>query len=191
LGTFAAVGAAAAEDFAGEALARVRDAEGAVDKDFQGEAVGVGRGGELGQLPQGKLPGENGEVEALAAGKGNAFRRGEGHLGGGVEFHPRADGSGEANEAEVLNDEGVNLSRCGEAEESFRLWKFGRENQHIHGEVAPATAGMEVGHHFRQVFFREVFGAKAGVESGQAEINGIRPGGDGGLQAVPVTRRGE
>jgi hypothetical protein len=191
LGTFAAVGAAAAEDFAGEALARVRDAEGSVDKDLQGEAVGVGRGGELGQLPQGKLPGENGEVEALPAGEGDSLGRGEGHLGGGVEFHPRADGPGEADEAEVLHDEGIHPGGGGEPDEAYRLWKFGGKNQHIHGEVAPSTAGTEVGHHFRQVLFREVFGAEAGVESGQAEINGIGPGRNGGLEAVPVSGWGE
>jgi len=44
-----------------------------MDKDFKGKTSGVVGGGELGQLPERKFPGEDGEVEPLASGKGDAF----------------------------------------------------------------------------------------------------------------------
>ena len=57
LGAFAPVGAATAEDLAGEALAGVGDAKCSMNKDLQGKAVGVVGGGELGQFPKGEFPG--------------------------------------------------------------------------------------------------------------------------------------
>jgi hypothetical protein len=128
-------------------------------------------------------------MEALTAGEGDAFGRGEGHLGGGVKFNLRADGLGEADESEVLDDERVNL-RCGsEAEESFRLGKFRGEDKNIHGEVASSAPGVEVIHDLSEVLFPEVFGPEPGVEGGESEIDGISPCGDGGFETFPVTRR--
>jgi hypothetical protein len=43
-------------------------------------------------------------MKALATGEGDTLWGGQGHLGGGVEFDPRADRLGEANDAKVLDD---------------------------------------------------------------------------------------
>ena len=109
----------------------------------------------------------------------------------GMKFHVRADSLGESDEAEVLDDEGIHSGRGGQTEESFRLGQFGGEDKNIHGEVATATAGIEVVHDFWEVLFREVFRPESGVKGGQSEVNGIRPGRDRGLQAVPIPRWGE
>ena len=109
LGAFSAVCTAAAKDLAGQTLPGVGDTKGSMDKHLQGKSGGVGCGRELGQFPQGKFPRENGKMEALAAGEGDTLRRGEGHLCGGVQFEVWANGLGQADESEVLDNQGVDL----------------------------------------------------------------------------------
>jgi hypothetical protein len=191
LGAFAPVGAATAEDLAGEALAGVGDAKCSMNKDLQGKAVGVVGGGELGQFPKGEFPGEDGKVEPLASGKGDAFGRGEGHLGGGVEFDLRADGLGEADKAEVLNDERVDLGSGGKAKKPFHLGELRGEDQNVHREVASSAPGVEVVHDRREILFGEVLGPEAGVEGGEAEVDRICPCRHGRLEAVPIPRWGQ
>jgi len=191
LGAFTPVGASPAEDLAGEALSGVSNTEGTVDKDFEREAGRVGGGGEFGQFPQGKLPGKNSEVEALATGERDSLRGSEGHLGGGVELDLRADGLGKADEAEILNNEGIHGGGGSEAEESLRLQQLRGKDKDVHGEVTPASAGMEEVHDLREVPLREVLRPEPGVEGRQAEINGIRSSRHRRLETVPVARRGE
>ena len=191
LGAFAPVGAAATEDLAGETLTGVGDAEGSMDKDLQREPGGIGGCGELGKFAQGKFPREDREVESLAAGEGDAFGRGQGHLGGGMELNLRANRLGEADEAEILDDESVNLRCGGEVEESFRLRKLRGEDKNVHCEVAASATGMEVFHDQRKIFLGEVFGAETRVEGGESEIDGVGAGGDGGLEAVPIAGWGK
>lgn len=130
-------------------------------------------------------------MEALAAGEGDAFRRGESHLRGGVKFDFRADGLGKANKPQILDDEGIDLGSGGQAEEPFRFGKFRRENKNIHREVTTSAPGMEVVHDLGQILLSEVFGPKPGVEGWKPEIDRIRTGRDGRLEAVPVTRGGQ
>jgi hypothetical protein len=52
LGALPAVGASATEDFTGEALARIGDAEGSVDENFQRKAGGVGCRWEFGEFAE-------------------------------------------------------------------------------------------------------------------------------------------
>jgi hypothetical protein len=162
-----------------------------VDEDLQRQSGGFAGGGELGQFPKGKFPRENGQVKALAAGEGDTFRGGQGHLGGGVEFDPRADRLGEANEAKVLDDEGIDLGFSGQTKQTFGLRELGGEDKDIHGEVTAAPPRVEVVHHFGEILLGKVFRPETGVEGGQAEINRIGAGGDGGLEAVPIAGGGE
>jgi hypothetical protein len=55
----------------------------------------------------------------LATGEGDAFGRGESHLGRGVEGKLGADFLGESNESKVLDDDGVDIAMGNEAEESL------------------------------------------------------------------------
>jgi hypothetical protein len=125
LGALSAVGASATEDFTGEALARVGDAEGSVDKNFQGKAGGIARSRKFSQFAEGKFTGKNGKGDALATGKGDSFGGGKGHLGGGMNFHLWADLPGQSNQPQILNDDGVDLGFPHPAKESFGFGEFG------------------------------------------------------------------
>lgn len=162
-----------------------------MNEDLKGEASRIGGGRELGQFPEGEFAGEDGEVKALASGEGDAFGRGEGHLGGGVELYFRADGSSESDETEVLDDEGVDLGSRDLAEKPFSLGELRGEDQNIHGEVTAPAAGVEVVHDLGEVLLGKIFGPKPGIEGGESEIDRIGAGGDGGLEAVPVAGRGQ
>ena len=94
LRAFPAVGAASAQNLTRQALSRVSDAKSSVDEDLQGKAGGVGGGREFGQFPEGKLPGKDGQMKALATGEGDTLWGGQGHLGGGVERDVWANGLG-------------------------------------------------------------------------------------------------
>jgi hypothetical protein len=52
LGALPAVGASATQNFTGQALARVGDAEGSVDKNFQGKAGGIARSRKFSKLTE-------------------------------------------------------------------------------------------------------------------------------------------
>ncbi len=78
MGALAAVGAAAAEGFAGEALAGVGDAERAVDEDLDGHGGGVGDFADLGEA---QFAGEHDALDAELADEFDAPGFGEGHLG--------------------------------------------------------------------------------------------------------------
>ena len=119
LGALPAVRAAATEDFAGQALARIGDAEGPVDKNLQGKAGGVSGGWEFGEFAKGEFTGEDGEGDSLAAGKGDAFGRGESHLGRGMDGNLRADFSSQSNKSEILNDDGIDIGFSDPAKEAF------------------------------------------------------------------------
>ena len=104
LGALAAVGAAAAPGFGRKALAGVSDAERAVDENFE---VGVGLGVDCGDFREGQFAGEGDAVRALGKGESDAFGAGDAGLGGGVELEIGGDLAGEAEDAQVLHDEGV------------------------------------------------------------------------------------
>jgi hypothetical protein len=117
-----------------------------VDKNFQGKAGRFCGGWEFSEFAEREFTGKNGEGDALATGKGDPFGRGEGHLGGGVNFYFRADFPCQANQSEILNDDGVDLGFSDPAKEAFCFDKFGGEDQYIECEVSATAAGMEVIH---------------------------------------------
>jgi hypothetical protein len=190
LGALAAVGAAAAEGFGGEALAGVSDAEGAVDEDFQGE-FGVVVGLEAFELAEGEFAGEDGLVDVEAFGEFESLRGGDGHLGGGVEAEAGGDAFDEFGEAEVLDDDGVDAGVFEVAELGFSVGEFGGEDEGVEGDVTFDAVGVEEGHQAGEIFFGEVVGAQASVEAGHAEVDSVGTVGDSGAGAVPVTGGGK
>ena len=190
LGALAAVGAAAAEGFGGEALAGVGDAEGAMDEDFEGE-FGMVVGLEAFELAEGEFAGENGLVDVEAFGEFESLRGSDGHLGGGVEAEAGGDLFDEFGEAEVLDDDGVDAGVFEVAELGFGVGEFGGEDEGVEGDVAFDAVGVEEGHQAGEIFFGEVVGAQAGVEAGHAEVDSVGTVGDSGAGAVPVAGGGE
>ncbi len=69
----------------------------------------------------------------------------------------------------------------------FGVGEFGGEDEGVEGDVTFDAVGVEEGHQAGEVFFGEVVGAKAGIEAGHAEVDGVGAVGDGGAGAVPVT----
>jgi hypothetical protein len=50
---------------------------------------------------------------------------------------------------------------------------------------------MEVIHDKREIGFSEIFSSEAGIEGRKAEVNGIGTGGNGSLEAIPVSSWGQ
>jgi hypothetical protein len=117
-----------------------------VDENFQRKAGGIARSRKFSKFAEGKFTSKNGEGDALATDKSDSFGRGEGHLGGCVNFHLRADFSGQSNKSEILNDDGIDLGLSDPTKEPFGFDKFGGEDQYIEREESATTAGMEVVH---------------------------------------------
>jgi hypothetical protein len=146
LGALPAVGASATEDFTGQTLARIGDAEGSVDKNLQGKARGIARSRKFSKFAEREFTSKNRKGDALATGKGNPFGRGESHLGGSMNFYLRADLPSQSNQSEILNDNGIDLGFPHPAKKSFGFDKFGWEDQYIERQVSASSTGMEVFH---------------------------------------------
>ncbi len=197
LGAFAAVRAALAEGFAGQALTRVGDAKGAVDKNFEWGfeiegGVFASAGFEAFDFPNRKLASEHGAFhgeERLH--EGESFGGGDGHLGRRVEFHIRRDRASELGEAEVLDDQGIDIGRGDFAQLCFGGFQFAGEDEGVHCHESLHAMAVKVVHEFRQVFIGEIIGAESGVEAWQPEVDCIRPSRDGRTCAVPVSSWGE
>ncbi len=104
LGAFAPVGRPAAERLAGQALAGVGDAEGAVDEDLDGK---VGVVADPGDLAEGQLAGQDHPRAAELLREPDALGAGDRHLGRGVDLQVGRDRPDQPGQANVLDDHGV------------------------------------------------------------------------------------
>lgn len=188
LGTLATIGTAAAEGFAGEALAGISDAEGAVNEDFHGEDGGAR---DFFDFWNGELAGEDDAFHAEGFDEADAAGFGEGHLGGAVDGEGGAHLVDELNKAEILDDDGIDAGGGDLPEVGGGFGEFGGEDQGVEGEVGADVVFVEVAYDFREIFGFEVGGAVAGVEVGEAEIDGIGPVDDGGDEGFPIAGGGE
>ena len=193
LGAFAAVGRAAAERFARQALAGIGDAEGAVDEDFEVERFALGGLFRLHllHLRDRDFAAEDGERGAETAGVIDARRARDRHLRRSVDREVGGDPADEAADAGVLDDGGINAGRDDRAEGTRGFGQFVREDQRIEGHVALDPAAVQVSHELRQVGLFEVLGPDAGVEATDAEEHRIGAVLDRRADAVPFAGRGE
>jgi hypothetical protein len=104
-----------------------------------------------------------------------------------MNLHLRADFPGQADQTQILNDDGVHLGFPDPAKKSFGFDKFGWEDQYIKGEVSATSTGMKVIHDKGEIGFSEIFGSETGIECRETEVDRISAGSDCGLQAFPVT----
>ena len=77
------------------------------------------------------------------------------------------------------------------AQKLLRLGHFIGEDQRIEGDITLDAAAVEELHQLGQIGFGEILGAHPGVETLQAEIDGIGAIFDRGLDALPIARRGQ
>lgn len=182
LGALATVGAAATPGFGGKALAGVSDAERAVDEDFE---IGVGFGVDGGDFLEGQLAGEGDAVCALGEGELDAFGAGDAGLGGGVELEIGGDLAGEAEDAQVLHDEGVDAGFGNGGDGAGGFDEFVFEDEGVEGEVA-ADAALVQGAHDGGEFGKIEANFGAGGEVLEAEVAGVGASFDGGPQLGPM-----
>ena len=108
-----------------------------------------------------------------------------------MNLHLWADFTGQSDQSEILNDDGIDLGFPDPTKESLGFDKFGREDQYIEREVSATSTGMEVIHDKREIGFSEIFGSKTGIEGREPEIDGIGTRGNGSLEAIPVSSWGQ
>ena len=186
LGALAAIGAALPERFTGEALARVGDAEGAVDKGLDLDRTGI-IGMKKPDLAQRIFPRDDRPVEIEeAVGKGEGLGRCNRHLRRGVEMEIGHHRPRHRRESEILHDDGVNAARTEVPQLLRRVLELGREDERVKGDKSPHPVAVEESHQLRQILVREVVRPNPCVETGHAEIDRIGPVRHRGAGALPV-----
>jgi hypothetical protein len=63
-----------------------------------------------------------------------------------MNLHLWADFTGQSDQSEILNDDGIDLGFPHPTKEPLGFEKFGGEDKYIECKISPATAGMEVVH---------------------------------------------
>ena len=188
LGALAAIGAAPAERQACQTLARVADAQRAVDEDFEFDVGLPANGGDLGDR---EFPRQHHPPHAQRLDLADALGAAEGHLGRGVQRQLGAEPVDQPQQAEVLHQHGIDARRHGQPHGLLGLLQFVAEDQRVERQISFDAAGAEEGHQFGQFGGGEVDGPGPGVEAAlQAEIHGIGPVFHGGLGAVPIAGGG-
>ena len=188
LRALAAVGAAAAPGLARETLAAVGDAEGAMHKDLDLHGRG---GGDLFDLGDGEFACEHHPLHAQAGGPGAALRGGDGHLRGAVDGELGRKLTHEAYHAGILDDDRIDAGVGHHADPVGDGRELVVEDEGVEGHKALHAAGVEGLHHLGELFGREVGGAGAGGEVGEAEVDGVGARLDGGAELGPAPDRGE
>jgi len=183
VGAGAAVAGAGAEEGGVEAEAGVGVAEGAVDEAF---GLGGKGGGDGAELVDGQFAGEGDAPEAEAGGGAGAFEVVERHLRGGVQAQAREEAPCDGGDAEVLDDDGVDVAALAEGERADEGFQFVVAEEGVEGDVDAAGAGqgMGVGDDLLELLGRKVDGLGARGELRQAGVDGVGAvveGGEGGI----------
>ena len=183
----AAVGAAPAHGKAGKALARVADAERAVDEHLDLDIRLLSDRCDLGN---GRFTRQDDSAHAQGFDLGDALRAAERHLGRRVQGQFGTQAVEQPEQSDVLDEYGVNARRRQQSCDPFGLGQFVAEDERVERHVSPNAARTEERHQFGQVGLAEIGSPSASVESAlQAEVNGVGPILDGGPRAVPVACR--
>ena len=193
LGTFAAVGTALPQGFAGEALPGIGHAQGPMHKHLQGhgEPPLVELPLEALQIPQAKLPRQHHPHGPQFGRHRHAGGAGDRHLGGAMHRQARCQLGRQHRQADVLHDQRIDAGGGRRQQQLGRIREFMGEHQHVHREEALDATAVQPGHHLRQVVEAEVLRPQARIEAIHAEIHGIGPVGHGSPQGSPAARRGQ
>ncbi len=187
LGALAAIGAAAAERFAGQALARIGDAQRAVNEHLQrhrGLAVDVG------DFVDRQFPGQDHPFDPQPRDQLDRLGAGERHLRGGVDGEIRRNGFDQPHGAQVLDQDGVDPGRRDLADGLFELGQFAGKHQRVERHVSPHSAAVDERHHVGELVGAQIGGPGAGVEARvEAEIHGVGAVFDRRADAVEIACR--
>ena len=186
LGAFSAVGTPLAERLARQALAGVGDAERTVDKHLERHPLLV----EALEFPQREFAGQDRAGDPEIAGHLDTLRRGEGHLGRGMDGKLRDDRGRQTHQTDVLDDQRIDAGTVQEAQVLRRVIEFSGEDKGIERHVGLHPVAVAEGGDLGKLLLGEIIGAQAGIEAGQAEEDRIGAIGNRRLQAIPSTGRG-
>ena len=114
-----------------------------------------------------------------------------GHLGGAVDLEARVDALDQADDADVLDDRGVDAEVYGFPQKGQGLGELGRLEEDIEGEVDPASALVREPAGFPNLSERELRALVAGVEAIGPQIDGVGPVGERGPNGVERAGGGE
>jgi len=137
---------------------------------------------------EGTFAGEDDATDTELGYSRNSLAARKRHLRAGMDGQIGADRAKEADEAKVLDENGIDAGDGDLADEIFNLWQLAGEDKRVERDVALESASVKVGHQPGEIGDIEILGAGAGVEAGiEAEINGISAVFDRCAHAVSVT----
>ena len=181
LGALSPVGTPLAEGFTGEALAGVGDAQGAVDKHLQGHPLRV----EALQFAQRELACQHGTGDTEPLGYLHALRRGECHLGRGVDRQFGHNGRGKPHETDVLDDQGIHSGAVEQSQVLGGIIELPGEDEGVQRDVGLHPVAVAEGGDFGKLLFGEVVGTETCIETGEPKEDRVGPIRHGGPQALP------
>ena len=193
LGTLAPVGTALAQGFAGEALARIGNAKGSMHKHFQGhgQLALLQLTLQAAQVGERQLPGKHDPFTTKLRSHGNPCGAGDRHLSGSVHSQFGRQLASQPGQANVLNNQGIDMGRSGSPDQPCRLNQLITEYEHIYGEKSLHPPPMQPVHQLRQLLLLKISRPHTGVKYLHTEINGIGAICYRGAQGLPITRRGQ
>ena len=92
---------------------------------------------------------------------------------------------GEASQADVLNDQGINPSRCCRQDQVGGLVQLSGKHQNVERQETLDTPPVQPLHQLWQFLTLKVGGPHAGIQGINAEVHRIGPVGDSRLQRLP------
>ena len=193
LGTFAAVGAALPQGFAGEALTGIGHTQGPMDKHLEGHGQPplVELPLEALQIPQPQFPRQHHTHRPQFGRHGHPGGTGDRHLGGAMHRQGRRELGRQHRQADVLHDQRVDAGGGRRQQQIRGRRQLMAEHQHIHREEALDAAPVQPGHHLGQVLEAEVLRPQARIEAIHAEVDRIGAIGHGSPQRCPTARWGQ
>ena len=172
LGAHAPVPAPPPDDGGEKALAGVAHTQGPVYEHFN---FNGGVGADIGDLGPVQLSGEDHTLHAQVGAPQYAVQGMDGHLGGGVDLQVRGGLLEHPQYAQVLNQHRVHTHLTGLDGQLCRGGELPVREQGIEGQINFCTPKMAVRNRRRRLFLGKIFGAAAGVEVPESQIDGVRP----------------
>ena len=185
----AAIGTSLRDHARHEALAAVRDAEGAVNERLEAQLRHGGLDGT--DVRERVLAREDDALDPELAHDARATYVVDGHLRGAVNLEAGIDDLDQADEADILHDGGVDAAVDRFTKEDERLGELTRFQQDVQREVDAAAALVREPAGFGDLIQRELRAFVAGIEAIRAQIDGIGTVGEGGAHGVKRSSRGE
>ena len=140
---------------------------------------------------EGAFAGQDHKLAAQLSRKLHSRRARDGHLRGGVDGKIRREMTDEPADAHVLHDGGIHPGRDDRPEVLLRVQEFIGKDESVECDVSLHAAEMQEFHEPGQIGLGKIVGAHPGVETFQAEVNGIGAIFHRSLGALPISRRSQ